>query len=254
MPGEEEKKELTQEELLEKFKAVTALGIHDQAVYFLREFVTDFAGNFEEVLNLAEEFKQYAPEGGKDDVRELEEDKAHLFLERRGETMTVKELRDALREIDVDMNNKVCFIEYCMFKYGKTLAQLFEDKPKSSAELLRQLEEAIALHEAVLAKRKEEEDKMKELEEQSKGTGVKAMKAKAELEQMRVRSQTGQNMAEVRAAFKKKQAKKNLEKADPAEEEMKRVEEEKKKRAEAEKLKRQESQRRLKEKAAAFGN
>lgn len=102
--------------------------------------------------------------GGDDDVRELEEDKAHLFLERRGETMTVKELRDgkdaffclllismdcftALREIDVDKNNKVCFIEYCMFKYEKTLEQLFAEKPKSSAELLRQLEEAIALHE-----------------------------------------------------------------------------------------------------------
>jgi hypothetical protein len=29
-------------------------------------------------------------------VRELEENTAHLFLERRGETLTVKELRDCL--------------------------------------------------------------------------------------------------------------------------------------------------------------
>lgn len=122
-----------------------------------------------------------------------------------------------------------------------------------------------------MAKRKEDDDKMKELEKASQGTGVKAMKAKAELEQMRVRSQTGQNMAEVRAAFKKKfvqcvskmalhhlvisrQAQRNLAKADPLEEEMKRVELEKKKRADEEAMKRKESQRRLKEKAAAFGN
>lgn len=55
------------------------------------------------------------------------------------------------------------------------------------------------------------------------GSGVKAMKAKAELEQMRVRSQTGANMAEVRAAWKTRKAKKDLEKGDPMAEEMKRV-------------------------------
>ncbi len=41
---------------------------------------------------MAEEFKKFAPKEGA--VRELEEDAAHLFLERRGETMTVVELRD----------------------------------------------------------------------------------------------------------------------------------------------------------------
>ena len=44
------------------------------------------------VLDLSDEFKKYAPKEGV--VRELEEDAAHLFLERRGETMTVVELRD----------------------------------------------------------------------------------------------------------------------------------------------------------------
>ena len=32
--------------------------------------------------------------GGKEDVRELDEHQAHRFLEKRGETATVKELRD----------------------------------------------------------------------------------------------------------------------------------------------------------------
>jgi hypothetical protein len=31
--------------------------------YFLSEFVSEFSGNFEEVLDLAEEFKQYASPG-----------------------------------------------------------------------------------------------------------------------------------------------------------------------------------------------
>ena len=108
--------------------------------------------------------------GSRDDVRELEEDAAHRFLEKvrrpddyhirsvvrtdtgrvtaldsetqkrtahchlcwhvscgkpccpqRNETMTIREMRDALREIDVDANGKICFIEYCLFKYKKTL-------------------------------------------------------------------------------------------------------------------------------------
>lgn len=40
------------------------------------------------------QFKKYAPAGAASEARELEEDQAHLFLERRGETLTVAELRD----------------------------------------------------------------------------------------------------------------------------------------------------------------
>ena len=33
----------------------------------------------------------------------------------------------ALKEIDLDFNKKVSFIEYCLWKYKKTLEQLFEE-------------------------------------------------------------------------------------------------------------------------------
>jgi hypothetical protein len=91
---------------------------------------------------------------------------------------------------------------YCLYKYKKTLTQLLAEKPKTHAALLKALEEAIELHEAIKAAKKAEEEKMEELRKIAEaGTGVKAMKAKAELEQMRVRSQTGANMADVRAAY-----------------------------------------------------
>ena len=41
---------------------MTATSIDDQAKTFLRGFVTEFSGKFEEVLDLAEEFKKFAPE------------------------------------------------------------------------------------------------------------------------------------------------------------------------------------------------
>jgi len=246
------------EEDLAKFRKITGeLGIDAQAKYFLREFVSEFSGNFEEVLDLTDEFKSYCDPAeltGDDPVVELDEAKAHLFLEKRGETATVVELRDALREIDIDMNKKVSFIEYAMYKYKKTLVQLFEEKPKSSAALLKALDEAIELHKAVLAARQAEEDKMTELRKVAEtGTGVKAMKARAELEQMRVRSQTGANMAEVRAAWKKKKAARDLEKADPMAEEMKRLEQKKKEEAAAEEQRKRESREKLKARMASLG-
>lgn len=57
-----EKKIFTQEELQTQLAEVTAMTIDGQATFFLRAFVAEFAGNFEEVLDLAEDFKKYAPE------------------------------------------------------------------------------------------------------------------------------------------------------------------------------------------------
>ena len=55
------KKQLSKEEIQKKFEEVTAGSIDDQATFFLRSFVSEFAGNFEEVLKLAEEFRKYTP-------------------------------------------------------------------------------------------------------------------------------------------------------------------------------------------------
>jgi len=245
------------EEHMEKFRKITnEQSIDEQCKYFLSEFVSEFSGKFEEVLDLAEEFKSYNPDDAADGVCELDEQQAHIFLEKRGEAATVVELRDALREIDIDMNKKVSFIEYCMYKYKKTLAQLFdENKPKALAHLLKALDEAIELHQALLKAKKEEEDKMADLRTVAEsGSGVKAMKAKAELEQMRVRSQTGANMKEVRAAWKTRKAKRDLEKGDPMAEEMKKVEAKKKEEEEEAKRKQAESRAKLKARAAAFSS
>eukprot|EP00056_Hartaetosiga_gracilis_P014125 m.239792 g.239792 ORF g.239792 m.239792 type:complete len:252 (+) comp14066_c0_seq1:141-896(+) len=250
MSEKKEKKVYTREELMEKFAEVTATSINDQATYFLRAFVTEFSGNFEEVLDLAEEFKKYAPASGV--VRELEEDQAHLFLERRGETLTVKELRDELKEIDLDSNNKVCFIEFCLFKYKFTLEQLFAEKDHKIEHLLKKLEEAIALYQATLKEKQAREAKMKELEALAEKGGVKGMRAKVELEAMKNEDQLERNKKEIQAGAKQRAAQKAVDSGDPYLEEQKRLEEEKKKKEAEEERKRQESRKRLKEKASLW--
>lgn len=241
------------EDFMEKFAKITAFTVGEQARYFLREFIAEFSARedgVEEVLNLCDEFVNYTDEKLKNVCTELEEHAFHLFLEKRGEPCTVTEVREKMREIDIDSNMKISFMEYCLFKYEKTLAELFAEKPNTSAALLAALDEAIALHEAVLAARKEEEDKISELTKIAGVGGVKGAKAKVELEQMRVRSQTGQNMAEVRSAFKKRQAERALKNADPMAEEMKKLELKKKQEEEQRKLERAASKKRLQDRAA----
>ena len=72
----------------------------------------------------------------------------------------------ALRAIDLDMNKKVSFIEYCLYKYKKTIRQLFEEKTGDIAALLKKLEEAIEAHQKVMELQQAREDEMKQLEEE----------------------------------------------------------------------------------------
>jgi len=55
---------------------------------------------------------------------ELDEFKAHQFLEDIGETKTVVELRDTLRKVDIDMNKRMALVEYLLFKYSKSVQEL----------------------------------------------------------------------------------------------------------------------------------
>ncbi len=76
----------------------------------------------------------------------------HRFLESRGAAKTVKDMRDELKSIDLDSNNKVAFIEFLLFTYKRTTAQMFTAKP--SDHLVAKLEEAIAQYKAVFEEKK----------------------------------------------------------------------------------------------------
>ena len=99
-----------------KFEALTQLSIVGQAEAFLMQFVMDFRGRFNEVTDMALEFQGFAgPMAKGEHVQELDEFQCHQFLEKRGETLTVADLRDKLREIDIDSNGRVAFLEYLLF-------------------------------------------------------------------------------------------------------------------------------------------
>lgn len=233
-------------EFLKQFREVTTTqSIDEQAMTFLRAFVGEFQGRFEEVLTLAEEFKTYCSATGH--IRELDEFEAHRFLEKRGETKTVADLRDQLKLIDLDTNNKVAFIEYLLFKYKKTPKDLFTAKPNSAA--LAKLEKAIQQYKAVFEEKKQKEARIKELEAIVAQGGKDAAKAKVELKRLQMEDPSGETKNEMNAIHAKLAAKRAL--ANPEEEErrvfeeeQKRLAEEKRKQEQEEEKKKQESRQR----------
>jgi len=241
---------------LPRFKELSSKSIKDQAKVFLTAFVLEFQGNFEEVLELGEEFRKYgpAPEEGKE-LCELEADRAHYFLEKHGDARTVKQLRDEMKQIDLDANSRISFIEFLLWRYKKSLALLFATGGADPA-LIKQLEEAIEAFEKVLEFRRDREKKMKNLEEVAAKGGVKGLAASNELEQMKKEDQLAQNKKELTAAALKRKAEKAVKSGDGREkalkEEQERLEKEQKRKEEEERKKREDARGRLKAKASLF--
>jgi len=183
--------------------------------------------------------------------RELDEFTAHLFLERKGEPLTVAALRLHLNEIDLDKNRNVSFIEYIIWKYKKTLDDMFKVAPGASAEMLAQLDQAISNFQEVLSVRRAREAKMAELERVAALGGVKGMAAKNQIDQMRQEDLLAQNKREVTSEAKKLKAQKIVERENRKGEEEARAREkalqEETKRLEAERIAKEEADRKAKE-------
>lgn len=248
--------DLTPDQLRAKLAELSAQSVDDQARFFLRAFVLDFRGNFEEVLALTDEFVKYASPGD-EVVKELDEFQAHLFLERRGETLTVVKLREYLRDIDLDFNKKVSFIEYVLWKYQKTLPQLFTPPPGgvANAALLRALDEAISQYQAARAAQRQREEEMQRLEQAAQAPRSVASVQAANKRDELAGQEFAQKFAELQALKAKKAAQKALDEApriDPFEEEQKRLAEEARLKEEAEKRAKEEARARLKARAALW--
>ena len=243
---------ISKEEVQRRFAEAVSLTVDDQAMVFLRAFVVEFAGKFEEVLVLAEQFKKYY---SRREQVALDQFEALRFLEARGETRTASDLRATLQFIDASHSSAdLNFLEYLLFNYQKHPAALFEDTGNANAELVRKLEEAIANYRRVLREKVEREEKKEELRGRAAGGDLKA---KSELKRMELQeggAAAASAADEAISLQKKLQAKRAL--ANPEddkkrllEEETKRLEEEKRRQEAEERRKREESKKKLAEKA-----
>ncbi|QDZ20093.1 hypothetical protein HOP50_03g26120 [Chloropicon primus] len=167
--------------------------IDDQAEYFLFKFNTasgDEDVTRDKVLDLKVEYGKF------DDKHkgELEVDQAMRLLESRHETKTFTELRDLLKSIDKNNNNKLSLLEWLCAFFNKSWDTLMEpdaevDVEAIKAELVaeaKKKEEEAAKAEVAYQRARGESQAVKEaaialkaakLEEEKKLTGVRKANA-----------------------------------------------------------------------------
>jgi len=241
------------------FDAITSSDVDQQAKTFLKAFMRDFIERVDEILGIAEDFKSFLPKTifdlpEEERCYELDELEAHKFLEKNGESMTVRELRAAISDIDLNKNFKVGFIEFMIFKQKKTIEELLDglENAQSLPHLEEALEKAIEDCKQVMAEKKAKEAEMARLTELAEKGGVKGMAAKATLAQMLAADQLAENKKQIQAAANQRKAKKALEEGgkDAVD---KAVQDAKKQKEDAEKKKKADSRAKLAARAAMFG-
>jgi len=123
---ENEKTEFTLEEDTELLKTLNGKKYKEQAIWFLNAFWKQV---FAEKLDDAEKIWEYHNlcvelDPKKEDGNELDELKAHILLEKTEGALTVRELREKLKTIDLDFNKFVSLTEFLVTKYDVDWRQL----------------------------------------------------------------------------------------------------------------------------------
>jgi len=216
---------LAPKHLKTQFQAIVKTSIDEQAEFWLKSYIKEFEGRIDEILELAEEFKAYIPED-QDSSKAcyLDEFQAHVFLERRGQTLSVRELREVMRNICAFTEpTHFTFIEFLVWSFQRTLYDLFRVKPENVEGLLKGLytamheyQESKALHDA----------KAEELEEAVRTAGdeskvVAGLVAQSALREVLTRGATRRKRDSVYHKYKQKKAQKEFEKRKAEELELK---------------------------------
>lgn len=207
---------LAPKHLRNNFQEMCADTIDKQAEYWLKSFVKEFEGEgVSQILELAEEFKAYLPEDSNPETAtSINAFQAHVFLERRGQTLTVRELRQVMRDICA-FNDTTTFsyIEYLAWSYQKTLKELFMVKPYNLEPLLKGLYESMHRYQEDKA---QQDAKTEEIEEaikthQDSNSIVKGFVAQAALKSVITRGATRRQRDAVFHKYKQQKAQKEYE-------------------------------------------
>jgi len=131
----------------EKFRAFTASTYAEQGKAFLNAYWGTCEFEAENIWGWAHEFINLDHEHGKQG-NDLDEFNAHRFLEKLGETKTIRDLRDELRDIDMDFNKRMALVEYLLYRYRHTISDFVRRPQGGNVEELqhaqRNLDEAQA--------------------------------------------------------------------------------------------------------------
>jgi len=130
------------EKLKKDLEKLTRQKYADQAKWFLNGFWEKGAErNAEAVWNFTQGFIKFDEK--KAAGNELDEFWTHKFLESIGETLTIVEMREKLKKIDMDVNGKVGLLEFLAFHYDKSIKEVVEAPQGQNAAVIREATEKL---------------------------------------------------------------------------------------------------------------
>merc|ERR1712154_618133 len=111
-----------------------------QAKFFLNAYWKEHEKEKDNVWEFTHQFIELDKKG--ENGKNLDEFQAHRLLEKQGTVLTVIEMRKALKEIDIDTDNKMSLIEYAVWRY-KLDIEVLMTRPQGISKELEAAEEKI---------------------------------------------------------------------------------------------------------------
>jgi len=223
--------------------------------FFLKSFIFALDDKWKDVVRLRGEFQKYTDRTG-EGRPDLNFVAAAEFLQKNDKVRIAQQIKDELKDIDLDYNNRISFIEYLLIHFkvlvleefykrheippvedlsndgvgvtgvgDKLLEELFEPKSGLPPDLVAAIEE-------FTRKKREKDAQIKDLEAKAAQGGVKGAAAANELLQVQAADRTEFNRLELTLNAAKRKASKGS--ADAALNAKKKKEEEERKKAEEE--------------------
>jgi len=167
---------------MEKLKALSAKVYKDQAVWFLNAYWDDMAeAEAENVWGFCNLMTELDEKNGKEGC-EVDEFTAHRFLEKFEESMTVREMREILKEIDLDTNKNVSLAEYLIFKYRLKYGRLVNASQGDNKEEVDAAQAKLEAAQAALAAARNSAEQARKAEVEQQQAQAELKKALAQLE------------------------------------------------------------------------
>jgi len=239
----------------EKFLDLVTQPTDFQLEFFLKSFIFALDDRWKEVVVLRGEFQKYIDRGG-ENRPDLNFVQAAEFLQKQEKVRIAQQIKDELKDVDLDNNGRIAFIEYLLLHFKVMILREFYKRHETAPvedlsndgvglvgvgdKLLEELfvpksglpPELVAAIEEFTARKREKDAKVKELNARAAAGGVKGAAAANELAQLEASDKTEMNRLELTLNAAKRKAAKGS--ADAALDAKKRKEEEDRKRAEEE--------------------
>jgi len=114
----------------------------DQAVWFMNGFWSEVQPHAEDIWKWVQLFSEL-DQDKKGDGCELDEFWSHKFLESLGQTMTVIEMREKFRTIDVDFNKRMSLTEYLAYHFKKSIQDVIDAPQGDNQEEIEAAQAAV---------------------------------------------------------------------------------------------------------------